>query len=75
MLVRRDGRIDALAETCSHLGGPLSEGKLENGAVRCPWHGSEFNLESGTVVEGPAAFPQPHYETRVADGRIEVRAV
>ncbi len=73
LLVRRGSRIHALAETCAHLGGPLSEGKLKGDCVVCPWHASTFELESGAVVEGPSAFPQPCLETRVRDGKIQVR--
>jgi nitrite reductase/ring-hydroxylating ferredoxin subunit len=71
--VRRDGHIYALAETCSHLGGPLSEGELVDHTVRCPWHCSRFSLEDGTVIDGPATHPQPCMDARVRDGRIEVR--
>ncbi|MGH8064460.1 MAG: Rieske (2Fe-2S) protein [Candidatus Entotheonellia bacterium] len=53
---------------------PLAEGKLEDCSVICPWHGSRFALDSGRVLEGPATFPQPCFETRVQDGHIEVRA-
>ena len=42
LLVRKGQEICALAETCSHLGGPLSEGKLQGNSVICPWHGSRF---------------------------------
>jgi len=72
---RRNGRLYALANTCSHLGGPLDEGKVEDGCVTCPWHGSVFRLDDGSIVRGPASTPQPMYETRVNDGRIEVRAI
>lgn len=74
LLVRRGGEICALADTCSHLGGPLSEGTLEDGSIVCPWHGSRFALEDGRVLDGPATFPQPCYEARVQNGQIEVRA-
>jgi nitrite reductase/ring-hydroxylating ferredoxin subunit len=74
LLVRRGGEICALAHTCSHQGGPLSEGKLEGDVVECPWHGSRFSLRDGSVVDGPATFPQPCFETRVGEGRVEVRA-
>jgi nitrite reductase/ring-hydroxylating ferredoxin subunit/uncharacterized membrane protein len=74
LLLRRGERIYAIAETCSHLGGPLSEGQLEDLSVICPWHGSRFALENGRVIDGPATFPQPCFETRVQDGQIEVRA-
>jgi len=74
LLVRQNGEIRALGELCSHLGGPLADGKLEDGCVICPWHYSKFVLSSGEVVNGPATFPQPCFETRVRDGQIEVRA-
>lgn len=73
LLVRRGQRIYAIAETCAHLGGPLSEGKLEDAAVRCPWHGSRFSLEDGRVLEGPSVHAQPVLDVRVRDGQIEVR--
>lgn len=41
--------------------------------VTCPWHGSQFDVCSGDVIAGPAAFPQPVYESRVVGGRIELR--
>jgi nitrite reductase/ring-hydroxylating ferredoxin subunit/uncharacterized membrane protein len=75
LLARRDGTIYALAETCSHMGGPLSEGRLEGDSVRCPWHGSRFSLEDGRVLDSPATFPQPCFEIRVNNGQIEVRAI
>jgi nitrite reductase/ring-hydroxylating ferredoxin subunit len=73
VLVRRGDRIHALVESCAHLGGPLSEGSVEGGAIRCPWHGSLFALEDGRVLEGPSSFPQPCFEVRVREGQIEVR--
>ena len=74
LLVRREGEVCALANTCSHLGGPLAEGKLEGDVVQCPWHGSRFNVRDGSVVDGPATFPQPCFEARVREGQIEVRS-
>ena len=73
LLVRQEGQLYALTEMCAHLGGPLAEGTLEQGCVVCPWHGSRFRLADGSLVNGPATFPQPVYETRVRDGMIEVR--
>lgn len=75
LLVRCEGEVCALAHTCSHLGGPLSEGKLEGDVVQCPWHGSRFNVRDGSVVDGPATFPQPRFETRVRERQIEVRSI
>ncbi len=73
LLVRYRQRIFALAETCSHLGGPLSEGKLTGDSIQCPWHGSRFALQDGRVLDGPAVHPQPCLEVRVRNGNIEVR--
>jgi nitrite reductase/ring-hydroxylating ferredoxin subunit/uncharacterized membrane protein len=73
LLHRSEGTIHALDAVCSHMGGPLEKGKIENGCVICPWHGSTFRLADGTIVRGPATRPQPAYETRINDGRIEVR--
>jgi nitrite reductase/ring-hydroxylating ferredoxin subunit len=74
LVARRGGAVFAVAEVCSHMGGPLAEGRLEGDTVRCPWHGSRFSLEDGHVVDGPATFPQPCFDTRIRAGRIEVRA-
>ncbi len=73
LLVKREGRVHAIAEVCSHLGGPLAEGKLQGNVIECPWHGSHFSVCSGKVIDGPATHPQPRFETRVRNGRIEVR--
>ena len=74
LLLHRAGtQIHALDSMCSHMGGPLDEGKIADGCVTCPWHGSTFRLNDGSVVRGPASHPQPAYETRLNDGQIEVR--
>jgi nitrite reductase/ring-hydroxylating ferredoxin subunit/uncharacterized membrane protein len=73
LLVRRGERLFAMAETCSHFSGPLSEGKLVGDSIACPWHYSRFALEDGRVLDGPAVHPQPCLETRVRAGQIEVR--
>jgi nitrite reductase/ring-hydroxylating ferredoxin subunit/uncharacterized membrane protein len=75
LLVKRGETIYALTETCPHLGGPLSEGKLVGDAIKCPWHGSELALEDGHVVNGPTAFSARCYDVRVKGGYVEVRAV
>lgn len=74
LLYRSGGRIRALANRCTHLGGPLDEGEIEGSSVTCPWHASCFRLDDGAVVRGPARAPQPAYATRVNAGQIEVGA-
>jgi nitrite reductase/ring-hydroxylating ferredoxin subunit/uncharacterized membrane protein len=73
LLVRRGERLFAIAETCSHFSGPLSEGKLLNDSIVCPYHSSRFALEDGRVLDGPAVHPQPCLEIRARNGQIEVR--
>ena len=73
LLVRTGGGIHALADRCTHRGGPLHEGRLEDGCIECPWHASRFALEDGAVVRGPATRPAPVFETRVIDGRVQIR--
>ncbi len=74
LLARKNNVIYAIAHTCSHMGGPLSEGELLNDcSVRCPWHQSVFSLEDGSVIDGPATEPQPKFDVRVKDGQIEVK--
>ncbi len=68
------GEVCAISSICGHFGGPLDEGDREGDTVVCPWHKSRFELCSGEAIDGPAVFPQPRYETRVRDGKIEVKA-
>jgi nitrite reductase/ring-hydroxylating ferredoxin subunit len=73
VVVIRDGRqVHVLAERCSHLSGPLSEGELAGDCLTCPWHGSVFRVSDGTVVHGPATAPQPVFQARVTGGIIQV---
>lgn len=73
LLTRRGNRVVALADRCTHRGGPLHDGEVEDGCIVCPWHGSAFSLEDGEVASGPATRPQPMLEARVSGGRVEVR--
>ena len=74
LLVKKNKKIYAIANTCSHLGGPLSEGEIiDDFCVRCPWHQSIFSLKDGSVIDGPATQPQPKFDVRVRKGQIEVK--
>jgi nitrite reductase/ring-hydroxylating ferredoxin subunit len=67
-----DGRYCAIGSVCTHEGGPLSDGDLYGSTVTCPWHGSEFSVETGEVEMPPAAEPVPVYEVRVEGDEIQV---
>ena len=73
MVTRRAGELYALSDHCAHRGGPLHDGTFDGLTVTCPWHASVFDLRDGALIHGPAAYPQPAWDTRVRDGRIEVR--
>jgi nitrite reductase/ring-hydroxylating ferredoxin subunit len=73
LLTRVGGKVCALENTCTHAGGPLNEGTVEDGEVVCPWHGSRFRLSDGAVLGGPATFPQPQLQARKVRGRIQIR--
>ncbi len=73
MLVRRGDVVHALKETCSHAGGPLSEGELKGDTITCPWHFSTFRLADGSVVHGPASSRQVSYRARINGGQVELQ--
>ena len=78
LAVRAGQAVYVLSDQCSHLGGPLHQGRLvtdaDSACVVCPWHGSTFRLSDGSVRRGPATATQPAFETRVSDeGVVQVR--
>jgi nitrite reductase/ring-hydroxylating ferredoxin subunit/uncharacterized membrane protein len=74
VLLLRDGEaLFAIHDRCSHRGCSLSEGTVEGDEIVCACHGSRFNRRDGAVRRGPATSPQPAFEVRVRDGRVEVR--
>ena len=73
VLARLGDRVVAYADRCTHRGGPLHEGRLEDGCVVCPWHGGKFDLQDGSVVLGPPPRPAAAFEVREVDGRLQAR--
>ncbi|MCW2495638.1 Rieske 2Fe-2S domain-containing protein [Jatrophihabitans sp.] len=73
LVVNTPAGVVALADRCTHRGAPLHEGTIVGDCVVCPWHDSTFDLATGAVVRGPATRPQPTFEVRVVDGRVQVR--
>ena len=67
-----DGMFYAIDDTCTHRGGPLSEGMLVGEEVTCPWHGAVFDVTSGTVIGPPAPQDVASYTVRVNGEDIEV---
>jgi nitrite reductase/ring-hydroxylating ferredoxin subunit len=73
VLVRRGDVVHALKETCSHAGGPLSQGTLSGDTIVCPWHFSAFRLSDGAVRHGPASTRQVAYRARINAEQVEVQ--
>ena len=73
VVVRRGDVVHALKETCSHAGGPLSQGTLVGDTIVCPWHGSAFRLSDGAVRHGPATTRQVSYRARINADQVEVQ--
>jgi nitrite reductase/ring-hydroxylating ferredoxin subunit/uncharacterized membrane protein len=75
VLVKTKDRVYALAEKCSHEGGPLSEGQIVNGCIVCPFHASAFRLKDGQVECGPSVYAQPVFEVYIRDDEIRVKPI
>ena len=72
-LANSKGKYYAIRNTCTHMGGPLAQGKLDDLTVECPWHGSRFDLTTGEVNRGPAQIPEKIYEVKIVGSSILVR--
>ena len=70
VLARTEGGHVAFDDRCTHSGGSLADGALACGTVQCPWHGSQFDVDTGKVKHGPAEEPIETYEVAVRDGRL-----
>jgi nitrite reductase/ring-hydroxylating ferredoxin subunit len=67
-----DGRLFAFDDACTHLGCSLATGSLNGTSLRCPCHGSVFQVTDGSVINGPARKPLLTYEVGVIDGEISI---
>ncbi|HKQ23013.1 MAG TPA: FAD-dependent oxidoreductase [Burkholderiales bacterium] len=72
LLARRGEEIFAVGATCTHYSGPLNEGLLVEGTVRCPWHHACFDLRTGAPLRAPALNPIPCYQVIQQSERVRV---
>lgn len=68
-----DGEWGAIDNVCTHDGGVLGEGELDDAAVECPRHGARFDLFTGRVLALPAVRAVTAYETRLEGDDVQVR--
>jgi len=73
LLARRGNAFFAIGATCSHYSGPLAEGLMVDGTVRCPWHHACFSLRTGEALHGPALSPVACWSTEVRGDKVFVR--
>ena len=71
-LFNLDGTFYAIDNACTHVGGSLAEGFVEEGQVEGPWHGARFDIKTGAVLSAPAAEGVASYKVRVVGSDIEV---
>ena len=67
------GHFYALDDVCTHDGGPLGEGELDNFAVACPRHGARFDIRDGRALSMPATKPTVAHEVKVVGDDVLVK--
>ena len=67
-----EGNYYAIDDTCTHKGGPLSDGEVNGSKVTCPWHGATFDVITGEVLGPPAPIGVSRYNVRVVGDDIEI---
>ena len=66
------GNYYAIENTCPHRGGPLAEGMMAGEEVICPWHGSRFDVKTGSVLTPPARQGVRSFPVRISGDDVEV---
>ena len=66
------GEVFAIGDVCSHDGGPLGDGEIEDYEVICPRHGARFDVRTGKATALPAVVDIPAYPVRINQDQIEV---
>jgi 3-phenylpropionate/trans-cinnamate dioxygenase ferredoxin subunit len=64
-IYRLDDGFHAIDDICTHDGGPLAEGEIEDDVVICPRHGARFSIRTGAALSLPAITPVDTYPVRV----------
>ena len=68
--VTMDGTIHIIDDLCTHANARLSDGWLEDGCVACPWHGAQFDLNTGQALSLPATGQVNTYPVMIRDGQL-----
>ena len=73
LLCKVGGQCYAIADVCTHDGGPLGEGDLDGHEIICPRHGARFDVRTGAVLAFPAIMPVESYPLKVEGGNVLVQ--
>lgn len=68
-----EGALYAIEDVCTHDGGQLTGGTVEDGIIVCPRHGARFCIRTGEALTAPAYEPTAALPVRVEDGMIQAR--
>jgi nitrite reductase/ring-hydroxylating ferredoxin subunit len=68
------GELRAIEARCTHVGGPLEKGAVTGHTVTCPWHGSQFDIDTGKVVRGPATVAEKSFHVHLEGNVLVVDA-
>ncbi len=73
-IFKYEGKICAVSNVCQHQNGPLGEGKIVFGCITCPWHGYQYQPDTGA---SPPPFVEkvPTFNVRVKNGRVFVNPI
>jgi 3-phenylpropionate/trans-cinnamate dioxygenase ferredoxin component len=67
------GKFFALDDVCTHDGGPLAEGTLEDHTIACPRHGAKFDIRDGRALTMPATRGTAAHQVKVENGHVYVK--
>jgi len=73
LVVNAAGKLFAIGNTCTHRGGPLNEGTLDDNIVTCPWHGGQFDITTGKVIGPPPRTDEPTYSVKIEGNDVLIR--
>jgi len=67
-----NGQLYAIDDVCTHDGGPLDQGELDDAEIECPRHGARFDVRSGAATQLPAFEPVETHAVRLDGDRVQV---
>ena len=75
VLIHSGGQFTCLDDVCTHDGGPLADGELDDTSIACPRHGAKFDIRDGSALTMPATMPTAVHEVKVDGDDVSVRIV